>query len=471
MKKYLVALLMAAIVLVLPAGSALVAFDVNMGELLAPLSGGISPGSTGSGIIPTFVITAVQRDQWVEIQTDNFPAHDHFVVTMGPMGTRGVGGIVVSTTYSDVGGRFVMKYPIPAALHGSHQIAIRLESPTSHYFAYNWFYNSNANVPGSTPGPVGYSGYPTFDISGVVQGDSVTISPHNFPPNDTFWVRMNWIGTQGIAGAVVEEITTDANGNLPKTTFDIPDFLQNAHQVAIRLESPYTGYYAYNWFYNNTYPASSSAATQTAAANQGAAYVLPPGYVGHPTVAITAVERDQTVSIRTHNLTPNDKYVVTMGLMGTRGVSGYYVTEFNSGTDSVQDLTFNIPAQLAGLHQISIRIESPISGFYAYNWFYNNTYPGTDPAPPPPGPGYVGHPWMYIAAVDKDDTVTITAHNFPPNDTFWVRMNWIGTQGIAGTVVETVTTNANGTLSDLTYAIPDFLNGTYQIAIRIESPY
>ena len=53
-------------------------------------------------------------------------------------------------------------------------------------------------------------------------------------------------------GAIVETVTTNANGKLSNLTYEIPDFLQNASQVAIRLESPHTGYYAYNWFYNNS---------------------------------------------------------------------------------------------------------------------------------------------------------------------------------------------------------------------------
>ena len=82
--------------------------------------------SSGPKVIPTFVITAVEADQWVEIQTDNFPAADHFTVTMGPMGTKGIDGIIIGTTYIGPGGRFTMKYDIPPALKGLHQIAIRL---------------------------------------------------------------------------------------------------------------------------------------------------------------------------------------------------------------------------------------------------------------------------------------------------------------------------------------------------------
>lgn len=93
---------------------------------------------------PTFVITAVVKDDSVTISGSNFPANDKFTVTMGAYGTKGIGGIVVETTNSGSGGALSKTYKIPSALKGSYRIAIRLQSPTSGYYAYNWFYNNNA---------------------------------------------------------------------------------------------------------------------------------------------------------------------------------------------------------------------------------------------------------------------------------------------------------------------------------------
>jgi hypothetical protein len=36
----------------------------------------------------------------------------------------------------------VVTFEIPPALYGLSQIAIRLQSADSGYFAYNWFYNT-----------------------------------------------------------------------------------------------------------------------------------------------------------------------------------------------------------------------------------------------------------------------------------------------------------------------------------------
>jgi len=214
--------------------------------------------------IPTFVIKAVDRDNLVTIQTDNLRLNDTYNVTMGPMGAKGVGGYFVATVTTTDTGRITKTFTIPPALYGSHKIAIRLQSPYTGYYAYNWFYNSDANldligspVPGPVqppPSPPPYSGYPYFYIASVVQGTSVTITPYNFPPNKTFDVRMNWMYTRGVAGAIVETVTTDANGVLSDTTYTIPDFLQGSYKIAIRLQSDASGYYAFNWFYNNTTP-------------------------------------------------------------------------------------------------------------------------------------------------------------------------------------------------------------------------
>lgn len=91
--------------------------------------------------IPTFVILSVVRDQSVTIKTNNFPANDTFVVRMGEMGTRGVNGIKVDQISSGSGGELTLTFNIPASLQGSRQIAIRLESPGSGYYSFNWFYN------------------------------------------------------------------------------------------------------------------------------------------------------------------------------------------------------------------------------------------------------------------------------------------------------------------------------------------
>ena len=217
-------------------------------------------------VYPTFAITAVARNNYVSILTEYLPADEDFIVTMGYMGTAGIGGYVVDTTNSGTGGQLALTYNIPPALYNQHQISIRMVSIQTGYYAFNWFYNNDANVSESTPPdstapespppvlPSTYDGYPTFSIVKVVEDTSVEIAGTNFPPNDTFLVRMNLMFTQGIAGTIVETVTTDADGNLSDVEYNIPSLLYILNRIAIRLESPTSGFYAYDWFYNKDAP-------------------------------------------------------------------------------------------------------------------------------------------------------------------------------------------------------------------------
>ena len=209
-----------------------------------------------SWTIPTFSIVSVVPDKSVTIQTYNFPASDSFDVLMGPIGTKGINGIKVASTASGNGGSFQATYSIPAGLKGAYQIAIRLQSPYSGYYAYNWFYNNTSGKGGKPPPPPQppppyYQGFPTFTIQSVVRDTSVTIWTTNLPPNDTFDVLMGPRGTKGINGIKVASTATGKGGS-QQLTYNIPAGLKGSYQIAIRMQSPTSGYFAYNWFYNNT---------------------------------------------------------------------------------------------------------------------------------------------------------------------------------------------------------------------------
>jgi len=248
MKKYLSIILAIGILITVSVPTVALAADAKLPR------GAVSSGF--GTIYPTFAITAVDRNNYVSILTEYLPANENFTVTMGTMGTAGISGYVVATTFSGNGGQIARTYKIPPALYDQRQISIRMVSNQSGYYAYNWFYNFDANVvsPTPVPAPPYYYGYPTFSIVKVVEDARVRIAGTNFPPNQTFFVRMNWMYTRGLAGTIVETVTTDANGKLSDTNFKIPSYLYIANRIAIRLESPTSGYYAYNWFYNNDAP-------------------------------------------------------------------------------------------------------------------------------------------------------------------------------------------------------------------------
>jgi hypothetical protein len=217
----------------------------------------------GSGVvaaqatIPTITIVSVTQNDTVTIRTHNFPANRSFTARMGAMGTRGINGTVVGTTNSGAGGSFDVTYDIPANLQGARQIAIRLEA-SGGYYAFNWFWNSTAGpgpapgtpAPTPTPSATRTTTIPTFQILSVVRNDSVTIRTANFPANRDFTVRMGPMGTRGVNGTVVATTSSGAGGSFD-VTYDIPANLHNSYQISIRMESS-GGYFAYNWFYNNT---------------------------------------------------------------------------------------------------------------------------------------------------------------------------------------------------------------------------
>jgi hypothetical protein len=316
---------------------------------------------------PYFNILEVVKDQTVTIQVFNFPANDSFRVTMGKYGSLGIGGVVVGFTESGAGGSFQATYTIPSTLAGYERIAIRLQSPASGYYAYNWFWNNPAASPITTPIP-GYSGFPTFSIKSVIKNQTVTILTKNFPPNDTFTVTMGKFGTLGTGGIVVESTKSGEGGSF-ELTYSIPSILADLDKIAIRLQSPTTGFFAYNWFFNSTAEATStSQPSPTTTPN-------PSGYSGFPTFTISALAKGQTVTISGKNFPKDDTFTVTMGKYGTRGIAGTNVGSTNSGAGGALSATYNIPAALAGETQIAIRLQSPASDYFAYNWFWNSTAP------------------------------------------------------------------------------------------------
>jgi hypothetical protein len=204
--------------------------------------------------IPTFSIVSVSKDVSVTIRTCNFPASQTFTVSMGAYGTRAIGGTVVGTVDSGAGGSFTATYSIPSWLAGSGRIAIRMDGSLG-YYSYNWFYN-NVSAVTSTPVPTavpGYAGIPTFTIASVSVDSTVTITTNNFPAGKDFAVSMGAYGTQGIGGTVVATTNSGSGGSF-SATYTIPSWLVGSGRIAIRMEATNCGFFAYNWFWNNTAP-------------------------------------------------------------------------------------------------------------------------------------------------------------------------------------------------------------------------
>lgn len=196
------------------------------------------------------------------------------------------------------------------------------------------------------------------------------------------------------------------------------------------------------------------------------AWAVPARSATIPTISISSVLSDQTVTVQAQNFPANQNFIVTMGPMGTQGVNGYVVATTNSGVGGSFSATYNVPAELKGSERIAIRLQtSHAYPYYAYNWFWNNTTGGTGGIP-----GYTGVPTFSIVSVEAGKTVTIQTDNFPPNQTFAVTMGAMGTQGINGIVVGTLNSGVGGVLK-ATFNIPAQLQTAYQVAIRAQTAH
>lgn len=310
--------------------------------------------------------SAVDSGKSVTIKATNLPTNEDFTVLMGLYGTQGIGGIDVGTVNSSTAGDLTETFDIPVGLADEEKIAIRFESEDSSLVLYTWFVNV-AGVSGGMSNPViTYTGIPTISILEVTEDEDVTIQTYNYPANKDFMVLMGKFGTRGVGGVLVTTINSGEGGTF-EATFDIPEELYGENLIAIRLQTADNYYYSYDWFYNSPDAAPSPSTTTPT--------TTLPGYTGIPTISVSSVVEGSKVTILTNNFPPGFEWTIRMGKMWTQGVDGIEVATITSTEGGSFSKSFNIPAALQGESMISIRLESTVGGFYAYNWFYNTTSP------------------------------------------------------------------------------------------------
>jgi len=430
-----------------------------------------------------FYITSVDPNSSVTIHTYGFPEGANMTVTMGPAGSAGL-GYYVTTTFTGEGGVLDRTFAIPSALVGLNTIVLRLETADGEYIAYGPFVNQVGGASKPASGTIAPSGSSksTSDlqlyVESVVPDESVSVRTGNFPQGTNFDVYMGKHGTNGVNGFLVAR-THSGDGGSFGVVYTIPPELYGQSIIDLLMVGEDDAGSVSVAFYNKSgggaAPSVGSGSSSTGGSGSGS-YV---SYV--PTFAIVTVKPGESVTIRTNNFPPAQAFTVRMGPYGTYGINGEIVGTTDSGTGGSFEATYSIPASLQSADAIAIRMDSA-QGYYAYNWFTNmgttsapppaaTVAPGSTPAPSnPPASNYTDYPYFLINSVVSDSTVTITGYNFPPNQSFAVTMGPYGSYGIDGTAVGTTETGAGGTIT-ATYNIPANLAGSYQIAIRLESPY
>ncbi len=229
---------------------------------------------------------------------------------------------------------------------------------------------------------------PTFVVVSVVPDVKVTIRTANFPANKDFTVTMGKNHTLGVGGIIVATTNSGAGGSF-QATYDIPLLLKGQAIIAIRLQATTGKYYAYNWFANSSTPQSTMGIpfpTSSIPTPSGTQIALTPGAVsltpraslfrGYPYFGITGVIKDSKVSISGANFPLNKDFKILMGPYGSYGLGGTQAGSINTGSSSVFNATYDIPATVKGLERIAIRMDSTDGAFYAYNWFFNRSTTG-----------------------------------------------------------------------------------------------
>jgi hypothetical protein len=300
----------------------------------------------------------------------------------------------------------------------------------------------------------------SLTIASVEKGKSVTIRVVNMPAYKEFRVRMNQIGTKGVGGTIAGTVKTGKDGSVT-AKLPIPAQYKDLSLIAIRIEATdSTGYYAYNWFTNNTSGGSTS--TNTGGSSSPSTTVT-----GSGKISIESVEEDVDVTITARYLPANRLLSVWFDWRNQKGV----INSLRAGTvksDSSGTLKATIKMSV-GIHdrrEVGIRLVDGSSTSAAL-WFLNVTSDDGTGGSSPSGSDK-GIPYFVIQSVKEDDSVTIKAYNFPTKKEFVVRMGKMGTEGVDGTKVDTFKTGKDASFT-ATFDIPSKLWNRDQIAIRIEA--
>jgi LysM repeat protein len=281
-----------------------------------------------------------------------------------------------------VAGTGITVRPAQAASCGYYHIVQRGESLywIGRYYGVSWTYLAQINglrnprliyagqkicisLPGSSSSSGAVPASWSYSLTNVEKDVSVTIRTYNLPSNVPLDAHMGRKVRGAYEWVNVGQLDSDAGGTI-YATFNIPPSFAGESRIIMRLiQAKRNGDVVVDHPFRNV--------TVVSGGTGGRSWY----YGGIPTIWIVSVVRNSQVTIRTHNFPSGLNFEVRMGPMGTRGVGGYYAGSFNSGPGGVMERTFTIPSQLTNHYRIAIRTQNLGTGYYSYNWFYNNTTP------------------------------------------------------------------------------------------------
>ena len=195
-----------------------------------------------------------------------------------------------------------------------------------------------------------------------------------------------------------------------------------------------------------------------------------PGQVqaASPFIAIVSVKGGESVTVRATGLPAGRTFTARMDKGTTTAANGIVVGQTQSGADGAFDATYAIPASLKTELPIAIRIDSD-GGFYAYNWFLNQTKTAS-PAPTATStPTSTSlKPYIQVVAVEKNTRITVSATNFPANIDFKVRVGPYYTFGRYQQDMATISSGKGGSFL-FNVNLPDIVKDVSLVTIRMDS--
>ena len=188
-------------------------------------------------------VFSVERNESVTMVLEKFPSNETYYVFMGKYGTYAMNGELVSKLTTNDGGTFLAKFLIPDYLKGEDTIAIRFQSSSGKSVWWNYFYNDTTSYNPYAYYDKNYSGdetynhlengFPTFTVTAVNAGATITVQTVNFPSDVRWAVYMkdgamaadNWYEITGFT----------SDGGTQTVTLNIPSDLQYVDNIAVKF--------------------------------------------------------------------------------------------------------------------------------------------------------------------------------------------------------------------------------------------
>lgn len=199
------------------------------------------------------------------------------------------------------------------------------------------------------------------------------------------------------------------------------------------------------------------------------------------TMNVISLVPGSKVQLQFTNLPAFTEFTVTMGSAGSRGLGAPVVAHFRTQWGVNVSHWFEVQTEISQAPSFDVRVDNG-AGTYLYLTVDNTTKvsipaetrtPAPTATPAPLGwsisPRQVG--LIKIVHVQRDGVVIAAIRNMPANTVFTTTIGLVGTKGLGGYPVGTLTSSINnGQAMVGTFEIPSELRGAQMLDIRVAAP-